>query len=81
MDSNCCVPSLDGFIDYKTLQNMYYSRKSSLHLRTYAYFSISGYGGRHLGRHLEKLKTLKMPAGHHSDSDSTLLPLLKSTIT
>ena len=81
MDSNCSVTSLDGFIDYKTLQNMYYNRKSSLHLRTYAYFSISGYGGRHLGAILKNSKRSKMPAGHHSDSDSTLLPLLKSTIT
>ena len=34
---------------------MYYNRKFSLNLRTYACFSLSSYGGRHL----EKRKTLK----------------------
>ena len=56
MDSNCSVTSLDGFIDYKNIEKkMYYNRKFSLNLRTYACFSLSGYGGRHL----VKLKTLK----------------------
>ena len=30
---------------------------------------------------IRTLQRSKMPAGHHSDSDSTLLPLLKSTLT
>ena len=81
MDSSWSVTSLDGFIDYKTIEKIYYNRKSSLNLQTYACFSLSGYGGRHLRRHLENSKRSKMPAGHHSDSDSTLLSLLKSTIT
>ena len=47
---------------------MYYKRKASLNLQTYDGFSLSGYGGRQL----KKIETLK---------ESTLLSLLKSTIT
>ena len=42
-----------------TLKNMYYNNKSSLYLRTYACCILSGYVGRHLGRHFEKIKTLQ----------------------
>ena len=48
--------------------------KSVIKLLTYACFSLSSYGVAILDAILNNSKSSMMPAGHHSDSDSTLLP-------
>ena len=68
-------------LTFKTLKNMCYNIKSDIKLRTYACFSLSSYRVAILDAILNYSKRSMMPAGHHSVSDSTLLPLPKSLIT
>ena len=65
----------------KTLKNMYYNIKYDIYLRTHACFSHSSYGVAILDALLNNSKRSLMPGGHHSDSDSTLLPPSSSAIT
>ena len=58
---------------------MYYTIK--LDLRTYACFSLLSCDVAILDAILNNSKCSIMPAGRHSDSDSTLLPLPKSAVT
>ena len=60
---------------------MYYNIKSDITVRKYAYFSLSGYRFAILDAILNNSKRSMIPAGYHSDSDSTPLPLQKSAIT
>ena len=58
---------------------MHYNIKSDINLRKYAFFNTCRVAI--LDAILNNSKCSMMPAGHHSDSDSTLLPLPKSAIT
>ena len=65
----------------KTLKNMNYNIKYDINLQTYACFILSSYEVAILGAKLNNSERSMMTAGHHSESEYTLLPLPKSTIT
>ena len=61
---------------FKTSKNMYYNIKADINSRKYACSGVAI-----LDAILNNSKRSMMLAGHHSYSDSTLLPLPKSAIT
>ena len=65
----------------KTLKNMYYNIKLDIHLQMYACFRMLSYGVAKLDAILDNSKHSIPAAGHHSDSDSTLLTLPESTFS